>query len=276
MQSQCRIADTDGHFFANEQAFTGEEDSHAQASSGVRVVILDPDESTRETVRSTCREQRILNVVGEASDWNECLRMIDQFVPELLVVRFAMVPNDWYHRLSNDPTSPLVIALGGRESLSADSAVTYHLPLPLSPPKLRLCFNRVLSELLEKKMSGLVDLIGRYTTASNSSSKYLGMISVEHNRQLLNIDVANLASIVAARKHIRINTTDGEYQLRESLHSFVSRLDPERFIQVHRSIVINLACVEIVIRRKNLPVAIKLKGGAVVPVGPQFREKFAA
>ena len=63
--------------------------------------------------------------------------------------------------------------------------------------------------------------------------------------------------------------------VRASLKELLGQLDPERFAQVHRSVVVNLRAVDHVRRRDNETAEIHLRGrDEVLPVSRQFAHRF--
>ena len=67
----------------------------------------------------------------------------------------------------------------------------------------------------------------------------------------------------------------GEALIRTPLKELVGQLDPERFIQVHRAVVVNLHAISHVTRGDNETASIHLKGrGEVLPVSRRYLHHF--
>lgn len=58
------------------------------------------------------------------------------------------------------------------------------------------------------------------------------------------VDIADIVSISGAQDYSEVATPDGRHLARLSLGEFERRLDPARFIRIHRSAIINLARLE--------------------------------
>jgi DNA-binding LytR/AlgR family response regulator len=67
----------------------------------------------------------------------------------------------------------------------------------------------------------------------------------------------------------------GEGLVRTPLRELVAQLDPEQFVQVHRSVAVNLRAVGHVVRGANETATIHLKGrDEVLPVSRSFLHHF--
>lgn len=66
-----------------------------------------------------------------------------------------------------------------------------------------------------------------------------------------------------------------EALIRTPLKELVGQLDPETFVQVHRAVVVNLRCVDHVVRADNETARIHLKGRSdVLPVSRSYLHRF--
>jgi two-component system LytT family response regulator len=57
------------------------------------------------------------------------------------------------------------------------------------------------------------------------------------------LNVNEIAWIEAANYYACLHVADKQYLLRESIKSLEAKLDPERFVRIHRSAIVNVAFV---------------------------------
>ena len=79
--------------------------------------------------------------------------------------------------------------------------------------------------------------------------------------------------IQAADNYVRLHAGRDAHLVRDTLASLESRLDPRRFVRVHRSAIVN---VEGVLELRALfhgDYELRLRGGATLPVGRNYRER---
>lgn len=75
----------------------------------------------------------------------------------------------------------------------------------------------------------------------------------------------------AEREYVRIHGPDRSYLVRRALRELTDRLDPEQFLRLHRSALVNRSRIERVVRRPSGGLAAVLVNGVEVPVGRKYQ-----
>ena len=89
------------------------------------------------------------------------------------------------------------------------------------------------------------------------------------------IPVEQVAYLKADEKYTLVVWEGGEALIRKSIRELADELDPERFAQVHRSVIVNLHQVSQVNRGPNETAEILLKGRKeLLPVSRSFVHVF--
>ena len=71
---------------------------------------------------------------------------------------------------------------------------------------------------------------------------------------------------------VQIHAVGKEHLLRESLRNLETRLDPRRFARVHRSAIVNVACVKQLRRRTHGEYAFLLEDGTELKLSRTHRD----
>lgn len=89
------------------------------------------------------------------------------------------------------------------------------------------------------------------------------------------IPVEQVRFMRADEKYTLVVWDEGEALIRKSIRELAEQLDPERFVQTHRSVIVNLACVSEVVRGVNETAELHLRGhGEVLPVSRSYLHHF--
>jgi DNA-binding LytR/AlgR family response regulator len=89
------------------------------------------------------------------------------------------------------------------------------------------------------------------------------------------IPVEEVAYLKSDDKYTLVVWAGGEAVIRKSIRELVEELDPEVFVQVHRSVVVNLRQVAQVVRSPNETAELHLRGrGEVLPVSRSYLHLF--
>jgi len=89
------------------------------------------------------------------------------------------------------------------------------------------------------------------------------------------IPVDEILFLRSDEKYTLVVTGDGEALIRTPIRELIERLDPQRFVQVHRSVVVNLHAISHVTRGPNETADLHLKARPeVLPVSRSYLHLF--
>jgi hypothetical protein len=234
--------------------------------------LCDPDDDVRANLRRIIEPDPLLIVVGEAKNWLACENEVENLVPELLIARADLIPEEWAVRSAEDTFAPVMLLVNGSEITGGRRGT---LGLPIEPGTIRSSLDRALTEIYDRKAKQLLYLVGHYVAASETTNRYEPVIKVEGEDQIEEVPVESVIAVVAARKHVIVQTSSGKRLLREPIHRVVETLDPSIFVRIHRSVIINSNHLDL--RATNSKFSqVVMKDGSRYPVGRNFRGALAA
>lgn len=238
---------------------------------GLRVAVCEPDSAVRAQLRAAIDADPLLVLAAESHRWADCEACLDEVVPELLIVRSELLPADWSGR-DIESFTPVVIALRTTLSFPGDHKA---LRVPADARAIKATLDRAVREVYQRKAEQLLFLVDKYVQGSRAASPYKTALQVERDGTSFDLSSKDIFSVVAARKHVWIRSTQGEFLLREPIHEVSERLDPRWFVRIHRSVTINLRHLDENSRATEKSSYVLLSNGARYPVGPSYREALA-
>ena len=135
------------------------------------------------------------------------------------------------------------------------------LALPLQP-----------DAALEAMLDQLADRLGQRMTPS---LPWLQWIKASVGNSLRLIPVDQVRFLRADDKYTRVVWEEGEALIRKSIRELAEQLDPARFVQTHRSVIVNLGCVSEVVRGVNETADLHIRGSSeVLPVSRHYLYHF--
>lgn len=153
------------------------------------------------------------------------------------------------------------------------AAVDYLLK-PYSDERFEEAFERarrrIRLEGLDRRHEKLLQLIeseGEVTGAT----PYLDRIAVQARGRLRVIPVEEIQHIEASGVYAEIHTKSGTHLLREPLQTLEEQLDPTHFIRIHRSSIVRVDEVEMLMRKAGGRYEVQLRNGTRLPVGRSRR-----
>jgi len=125
-------------------------------------------------------------------------------------------------------------------------------------------------------METLLDrLAARLGQRAGPAGRWLQWIKASVGNSLRLIPVEQVHYLRAEEKYTRVVWDEGEALIRKTIRELTDQLDPERFVQTHRSVIVNLACVREVVRGINETADLHMRGSdEVLPVSRNYLHHF--
>ncbi len=85
----------------------------------------------------------------------------------------------------------------------------------------------------------LENLLNHFQT----EKKFLERILVKESGKIINVRVSDIHWIEAEIDYIRLHTRQGSFLINQSMNRIEKKLDPESFVRVHRSAIVNMTSI---------------------------------
>ena len=102
--------------------------------------------------------------------------------------------------------------------------------------------------------------------ADSNEESYLERIAVQGQGKARIVSVDDVTHIIADGSYAELHTDDDTYVIRERMKTLAARLDPDAFVRVHRSAIVQLDEIELVLRGGGGDYAVRLEEGTRVSV----------
>ena len=241
----------------------------------IRAVVADDEVLARQKLRQLLKDIEGIEVVGECATAAETIELVRLTDPELLFLDIRMSDMDGFDVLESlsadaDRTLPQVIFVTANDRYAVRAfeihAIDYLLK-PFTPERLQAAVQRVRDKAASAepghKDPGRKSEPERYTTRMVFKSR----------GRILFLSVDDIRWIEAQENYVKICTGKDSLLLRETIGSLENRLDPNSFLRVHRSAIVNLHHVKEVKNEADGDAIVVLKSGEQVPMSRRYRSK---
>ncbi|WP_042886212.1 LytR/AlgR family response regulator transcription factor [Cupriavidus necator] len=114
-----------------------------------------------------------------------------------------------------------------------------------------------------------------HATPGAPPRQYLRFIKALVGQEVRIIPVDEVIYLEATDKYVNVVSSNGEALIRTSLRELTQQLDPERFWQVHRGTVVNIACVASAVNQSLGRLSLRLRDRPeLLPVARQYAHLF--
>ncbi|MCB9915117.1 MAG: response regulator transcription factor [Planctomycetes bacterium] len=242
----------------------------------LRVVIADDEPIARAFLRRLLAEVADVRVARECATGPEVVPAVREERPDLLFLDVHMPGGSGLEALAElapeeRPAVVLTTAFDRYAVRAFEEQVVDYLLKPFDRERFRLALERAQEHLALRSLARpeLADEPG-----------YARWLGIARQGGVERVEVDRLVWIEAADQYVHLHTADGSHLMRESMNELERRLDPERFLRVHRSALVALEHVTRLETRPGHAGRLLLDGGAWVPVSrvrvPAVRRRLAA
>jgi two-component system LytT family response regulator len=209
----------------------------------IRAILADDEVHARRKLHALLRNDPEIDIIGECSTPAETIELVRTTKPELLFLDIRMPGMDGFDivdALSADPdfTMPSIIFTTAYDEYAVRAfevhAIDYLLK-PFAPTRLRSAVERALAR------SSIRARITRDAKSGDREGKpYSTRLVFKSKGKIVFLPVSDIQWASAEENYVRLYTETENYLLRETMAHLANRLDPETFLRVHRSSIVNL------------------------------------
>ncbi|KRA81576.1 LytR/AlgR family response regulator transcription factor [Altererythrobacter sp. Root672] len=236
----------------------------------LRTMIVDDEPLAIERMQVLCAEMDQLAVIGTASDGEAALRLADKLKPDLLLLDMTMPGMDGLtlaRQLAKRSNPPAVIFVTAHEDFAVEAFDIEAVDYVLKP---------VGAERLERAIDRAFGRRDHVASTNGGGGDWLTEFWVPHRSELLRIEADQVERIDAERDYVRLHVQDRSYLLLQTIAGLEGRLDPSRFIRIHRSTILRRDRIR-GLRHEGLGVwCAELENGETLRIGRTYLRKVKA
>lgn len=205
------------------------------------VLVCEDEPLARETLRDFIAAHPQLQLVGEAGDGRQALQMADALAPALVFMDIQMPEMnglDVVRQLQVQPAIVFTTAYDQHAVTAFELNAVDYLLKPFSQQRFDQSVARVLAEGAAPREQALAAL------QSPAVAEPLQRILVRDRGRIFPLAVAEIEYLKSDSKYTLVAARGQHYFVRVALQDLEPRLNPERFLRVHRNAIVNLDFVE--------------------------------
>lgn len=235
-----------------------------------KIIIIDDEAAGRQLIREYLEDFPDLIVIGEANNGVDAIRLIREFKPDLIFLDIQMPGLNGFDVLTRLDEMPLVIFSTAYDKYALKAFEVHALDYLLKPYT-RDRFSMAVQKALSSLQNNLNSVQSLTESLITPESSYPEKILVQIGAKLVTVDLAEVIWIDAEGDYSKLITPKQRYLSNYGLGALEKKLDPRRFIRVHRSAIINLAFVQ-EIQKQISSYDVILQNGDVVRVSRGYME----
>jgi len=244
----------------------------------IRALIVDDEPLARERIRGLLAEDADVEVVGECSDGKEAVEAVRRLAPDLVFLDVQMAEMDGFSVLDEvGDRIPAVIFVTAYDQHALKAFEVHALDFLLKP------FDR---ERFWQALARIKDHL-QFATPGVLNQRILSLLEDLRRPQPGHVDRLALKTggrvsflradeidwIEGEGNYARLHVAKQSHLIRETMNQLESRLDPSRFLRIHRSTIVNTERIKEIQPLFNGAYGVLLKDGTRLTLSRGYRDR---
>ncbi len=247
----------------------------------IRALIVDDEPLARKRVRALLDEQADIEIIGECADGERAVSAIRKHRPDLVLLDIQMPRLDGLGVVEaiEPDHMPAVIFVTAYDQHAVRAfevnAIDYVLK-PFDAERFGQAVRRACQRIDQERGGNDEELNRRLLGALRqlrSGDRPLDRLVIKAQGRISFLPVDEIDWIEAAGKYARVHAGAAEHLMREPMHRLEAQLDPERFVRIHRSTIVNLDSIRELEPMFHGEYRVYLKNGAELTLSRGYRAK---
>ena len=248
----------------------------------IRTLIIDDVALARERLKRCLADETEIEIVGECDNGENAVADIRSLAPDLIFLDVQMPALDGFGVLEalKDERAPEVIFVTAYNDYAIQAfevnALDYLLK-PVDCERLSKAVERAKSRLGQSNRDDHLDSRFRALLAEiKTGSKFLKRLTIKLTGRTILLPTDEVDWIETHGNYLKVHTGRESHLIRGTMQSLETKLDPEKFVRVHRSVIVNVEKIKEIYPRSNGDQDLVLQNGRQLMLSRNYRDKFFA
>jgi two-component system, LytTR family, response regulator len=247
----------------------------------ISTLLVDDEPFARESLKIFLAEHEGFRVVGECSDGLQAIQAINQHKPDLVFLDVQMPELNGFEVLNEIETDkpPMVIFATAYETYALQAfqanAIDYLLK-PFDRSRFREAIQKAIRYISGNNaqwLNQIKELLKTYDKLKSAEGHFKQRILVKEKKKYFLVDLDEVYFFEASGDYVVLHREKTTHLINDSMGSLESKLDPEQFVRIHRSTIINLRYIDSLQPYFNGEYHITVKNGAKLKLSRNYRDR---
>lgn len=241
-------------------------------SDQIHALLVDDEALARRRLRSLLGAQPDIEIVGECGDGESAVQEIEALAPDLVFLDVQMPEADGFDVLEalGPRTMPVVVFVTAYDAYALRAFEVHaldYLLKPFSRDRFETALSRAREEVRRRREDGPRDHdeLTALLRELRESGRRPQRLVVRDGGRVSFLRIEEIDWVESAGNYLRIHAGPDAHLVRGTIKSCAERLDPENFVRISRSTIVNLERVRAVHPWTRGELIVVLRDGTQLP-----------
>jgi two-component system LytT family response regulator len=254
----------------------------------IKTLIVDDEPLARRNLRVLLERDPQIEILDECRNGREAVKAINTLSPDLIFLDIQMPEMDGFDVLAHVGPEHIqaiifVTAFDQYALKAFDVHALDYLLKPFDDERFARALERAKSQMaareinqLSERLLALLEERETERKGSNPGERYLTRLMIKASSRMMLLKVDEIDFIEADGNYAKLHAGRKTHLLREKMNDLEGRLDPAKFVRIHRSIIVNLERIKEMHPHFNGDYVVVLEDGRQLRLSRTRREQLEA
>jgi two-component system, LytTR family, response regulator len=227
----------------------------------IQTLIVDDEPLARDRVRQLLQADQEFHVAGECRNGSEAVEAIRKARPDLVFLDVQM------------PAVIFVTAYDKYALRAFDENALDYLLKPYDERRFQRAVQRVKDHLNRGNSGDVAQRMLAMLQDVSPERKAMDRLVIKSDGRVVFLKTREVDYAEAAGNYLSLHVGKDTYLIRETMNAFEARLDPEKFLRIHRSTIVNIERIKEVQPWFKGEYVVTLRDGTELSLSRTYRDK---
>jgi len=244
----------------------------------IRAMVVDDEAMARERVVSLLRQEQDIELIGECSDGQQAVNAITSQQPDLVFLDVQMPAVDGFRVIEQvgPEKMPAVVFVTAYDEYAVRAFEVHALDYLLKPfgrERFQQTLQHARTHVERRRAGDLGKRLMALVQDIKPEPQKLDRLVVKSGGRVFFLRTEDIVWIEAAGNYVRLHLGEDSHLFRETMNGIEARLDPQRFVRIHRSRIVNSDRIKELQPWFNGEYVVVLQNGTRLTLSRGYREK---
>ncbi len=244
----------------------------------IRAMVVDDEAMARERVVSLLRQEQDIELIGECSDGQQAVNAINSQQPDLVFLDVQMPAVDGFRVIEQvgPEKMPAVVFVTAYDEYAVRAFEVHALDYLLKPfgrERFQQTLQHARTHVERRRAGDLGKRLMALVQDIKPEPQKLDRLVVKSGGRVFFLRTEDIVWIEAAGNYVRLHLGEDSHLFRETMNGIEARLDPQRFVRIHRSRIVNSDRIKELQPWFNGEYVVVLQNGTRLTLSRGYREK---
>jgi two-component system LytT family response regulator len=244
----------------------------------IQTLIVDDEPLARDRLRQLLQTDPEFQIAGECRNGVEAVEAIRKSRPDLIFLDVQMPEVDGFGVIEavgarNMPAVIFVTAYDKYALRAFDENALDYLLKPYDERRFQRAVQRVKDHLHRGSSNNMTERMMALLQDVSPERKAMDRLVIKSDGRVVFLKTREVDYAEAAGNYLSLHVGKDTYLIRETMNAFEARLDPEKFLRIHRSTIVNIERIKEVQPWFKGEYVVTLRDGTELSLSRTYRDK---